>query len=250
MSSKTHGTPAEFFNAWFTFLKMNPYGSVKPLLYAVALHDLIIQYMPFVNANRRLARLVMSNHLAKNGIYPPIFWSAAGYDSKICKTTVVELKEMEANGNTTAHLSKKRDFLTWVVALISEAECMYTQRPQSDARPYETWERFARSGKYSSAMYSYVKTTGRVLIPDVLTAISVFAAPLGKTTIAHPSEKAWIWNGCNEEFATAMSSLLSEGILKIVPAAREEYEVLRSVPEFNSSDTAESWRPSAIVLVA
>jgi hypothetical protein len=269
VSAKTHGTQGDFLLAWMKLTRNSTEKNketgvetltIDPILFAVNAHDLIIQHMPFVRANRRLARLLLCHTLVKNGVYPPFFWSGPSYEAKLTKHRWCDLqlikneqdeakkKELQARRD-----AEQKDFLGFICALSTEAESIFQKTMPAGERPLEKWEGYAWRQDLKAGVLQYVTTRGRVLVPDIISAVSIFTSALGKETLVcnEPANgkgrrECWYWWEVSKELKEAIEALVVEGLIRWTEADRKEYEVLRTVPTFNSDHEFTTWKPAAL----
>jgi hypothetical protein len=243
---------------------------VDPILYAVKLHDLIISHMPFVRANRRLARLLLCHTMIKGGFYPPMLWSGPNYEAKVTHHRLCDLRRIESEQDPKKKEELKQrkqveftDFLNAICAWSTEAESVFQRKPPAGERHLELWEILAMRGSpiqdknmtpeeqekkaFKDSICEYIKTRGRILIPDIICAMSIFTDVLGKEIMRNPEhENTWLWSGMSKKLKEAIEELVKEGLIKWSFAAREEYEAIRNVPEFGSDHDVASWVPRAL----
>lgn len=272
-SAKSHGINGDFLLAWLKLQRQStktvdisqedpknesqpPEKEIQfvidPVLYGIKAHDLIIQHMPFVRGNRRLARLILCHSLTKSSVYAPMFWSGPSYEAKVTKFKWRDLKALkeeqdEANKKKIQALMdvESKDFLSFVCALSVEAESVYQRTLPAGERPLERWEGYAWRKDIKAGILQYVKTRGRVLVPDVFSAISVFTDPRGKDTL-WVDTKCWYWWECSKEFKEAVESLVKEDLLEWTHADRAEYESIRNVPTFGGEHEVATWKAAAL----
>lgn len=246
MSAKTHGTFADFEAAWEEFIKTNDPVEQHPVIFAIGLHDIIIQHMPFFKGNRRLARILMADHLVKCGIYPPLFWSDVGYEKSICADSWIRIKGMK-DMELADYKARKVTFLSYIVSLIAEAESISLQKIQFE-RPRELWEILASRGDYSGAMFNYIKRYSRVLVSELLNAMNVFAPEfMGKEVVKIDDQGHWIWSQCSKDMTAAIEQCLKNESIQLVDTYFEEYNSRRCVPNFHAKHPKELWKPSVLV---
>lgn len=275
VSAPTHGTSSDFLRRW---LKLHREFSTKkePVLFAIEVHDLILRHMPYVRGNRRLARLLLCHTIAKCGIYPPMFWSGIGYETKTTKSTYSDLLSLEEKrakltnlaiqgtpkkelvelefeiGNLQAKAEEERKaFLHYILALSDEAASLYQKQPPARNRPLEGWEIMALGGDLKSALFSYLYVNRRVLVADAMVALSIFANVRGGQTLWVQDQKEGhhYWHGTSLVFGAAVEALVTEGHAKWVPTEAEEYEAARLFPSFDTGHKRETWKPAVLVFV-
>lgn len=231
VTSAEYGTQDDFKNAWE---ELQAQEGVDPLIFAVRIHDLIIKHMPFVRANRRLARLLLCHKMMKNHAYPPVFWSSPSYEAMVTTET---WKHPESSAN-------KKRFLGFIIQQNRLAEASFYNKPQTGPRQVEQWESSLLEGNREEGILKYVRTRGRVLIPDLLGACYTCVKCVGAACLGSADSGEWYWKGMDEQLHEALESLLKQGKLKYVDAHNKEYELMRYLRNVD-----EHWRPKAIACV-
>lgn len=255
VSSTTHGTPQDFLDAWTDFHKKNPFESTQlhPVEYAVRAHDLIIQYMPFVRANRMTARLILCHYLSASQIPAPIFYSRPGYEAHVCKFTSKQFKEMEKKpGSLSELIAERSQFTKYIVTLVHEATNLITKE-EDVARPFDLWEKLILENRDpKGSLFAYIKKHKRVLFSDIISAFSIFFDTKGGAVLFYEQEKkSWFYSGLSSGLARAIGELVNESKIGFVPTSHKEYENYEQLPPFDKNKfPAEGWMPCALMAIA
>lgn len=278
VSDSTHGTHQEFLMAWIKLHREQYEGDNMKILYALRVHNLIIQYRPFVRGNGRLARLLLCQNLVQNHLIPPYFWSEISYRSKLPALTGVNdteltkkkeklpslrtinleneteenklniIKEIE---ETTFKLKvrffEEKKFLCYLLSQCIDA-AEVSQIKVNQLRPAEGWETIVDKDP-NRALEAYVSMHKRVLLSDVLMAFSLFLpnSAKGKDGLQDKVTKKWHWNGMDKSLVDLIESTLTRGNIKLAPAFRQEYESRGHYPKINSNWEIDNWAPMVLV---
>jgi hypothetical protein len=219
--------------------------------------------------------------MMKNDIYPPMFWSGTSYECKIttldfhqysaidvCEKDLVEKKlkvklgekkdeeitklELVVQNSIQRKTKELKDFTSFIVALSVEAESIFERTPPVGERPLELWESFAVCKDLESAILHYVTTRKRVLIPEVISALSVFCQPIGNEVIqtgesrGENKRRPFYWNHVSKQFKEAVKKLVADSKIKWIPAEQCEYVAIRNIPTFDKKGMDAAWKAAAL----
>ena len=257
VSKVNYGTKGDFLKAWLKltsgFFDKEGNATGSEIVYAVRVHNLFLSYMPFVRGNRRLARLLLCHTLLKKGLYPPMFWGRASYESKLSVLRHIEHSTAEMStepvpyGQYQAKVqSDFKEFLSLILSLVVESTSLCTKTMPVDEKIRELWEEYAIRGNLEKAFEVIISSRKRVTFQELITSASVFMKYNGKDSI-QLEDGTCIWRGISTEIKDAVEKLVSNGKIKYGYAERQEYESCNWLPPKVSGTEALVWRPVALV---